>query len=92
MEILFLLNIKMTKPKIPKKIPKERPERISPGIPMIPKKPDYPKEPKEIPKPKKPEEVPAYMPHRISRDYDLFASDYMAYRKYRSQIENDRNY
>ena len=74
----------MTKPKIPKETPKERPERISPGIPMIPKEPDYPNEPREIPKPEKPEKVPAYMPNYISRDYDLFASDYMVYKKYRS--------
>ena len=65
----------MTKPKIPKKIPKERPERINPGIPLIPeKKPDYVPAPREITKPEKPEEVPAYMP------------DYMTYREYRQRI------
>lgn len=77
----------MTKPKIPKKIPKERPEKINPGIPAIPKKePDYVPEEPGVPKPEKPEEVPAYMPYNISQGYALHTLNYMPCRRYRQQV------
>lgn len=73
----------MTKPKIPKEIPKERPERINPGIPVIPERePDYTPERRETPRPERPERIPAYMPY-IMQHYDL--SD-RHYRRYKRQI------
>lgn len=63
----------MTKPKIPKKMPKERPERVNPGIPIIPRRePDYTPEEPRIPRPEKPEEVPAYMLHNILQYHSLY--------------------
>ena len=76
----------MTKPKIPKKIPKERPEKINPGIPLMPEdEPDHVPD-REIPKPKKPEEVPAYMPNYTTRYQDNIPIDHTTYRRYRQRV------
>ena len=47
----------MTKPKIPKKLPEERPERIGPPMPIIPEKRERPEKPVYEPKPEK---IPTY--------------------------------
>ncbi|MDP3987438.1 MAG: hypothetical protein Q8P81_04405 [Nanoarchaeota archaeon] len=66
----------MTKPSIPKKIPRERPERIAPGIPVVPRRhPERPeREPTYIPEPNKPEKVSVYAPGLSMIEESLYSN------------------
>lgn len=69
----------MTKPSIPKEIPKERPMRISPGIPVVPRR-EPERKPRYVPQPerKQPVEVPVYSPNDTLQDilYSAIDSNY----------------
>lgn len=76
----------MTKPIIPKKIPEKRPERIDPGIPVVPEKnPDYIPEPVKVPI-KEPIEV-SYVPY-IARNTETCYLPSLPYNPNKKQAVN----